>query len=62
MRRVVVPFRFFGSRQASSVRVVMKNADRKGKVVELNGAVGSTLLETAWDAKLDSLEGLRFEF
>ncbi len=44
-------------RRLASVRAVVKNADRKGATVEVRGEAGTTLLEAAWEAKLDALEG-----
>jgi ferredoxin len=44
-------------RRLAPVKAVVKNADRNGKVVEVRGEAGSTLLEAAWEAKLDTLEG-----
>ncbi len=44
-------------RRLATVRVVVKNADRKGTTVEVQGEAGKSLLEAAWDAKIDTLEG-----
>ncbi len=41
----------------SGVRVLLRNADRRGSVVEMKGEAGSTLLETAWENKVETLEG-----
>ncbi len=41
----------------STVKVTFVNADRNGAVLTADATVGDTLLETAWKAKPDMLEG-----
>lgn len=40
-----------------TVRVVLKNFDRKGGTTVLDAQAGQTVLQACWNAKLDCLEG-----
>ena len=46
-----------GGRAFGGTRVTVRNHDRRGGAVEVEGSRGESLLEACWHAKLECLEG-----